>query len=281
MINLDIKKELHGSSGKFDLEVNLNIKKEDFVALIGKSGSGKTTLLRILAGLENSKGNIKVDNQIWQDDNSFLKVQKREIGFVFQDFALFENMSVEQNLLFVKKDRKLAQKLLDMTELSQLKNRMPNTLSGGQKQRVSLCRALMNKPKILLMDEPLSALDTNMRNNLQQKILELHKEFKTTTIMVSHDLNETYKLADYIVELNDGKIINEGSKTDVLLKQNDTNKFCLEAELLDIIKEEENYIAVAALGNKIVEVYINYEQIKNLRIGSKINIDTKSFSAII
>ncbi|GKT31793.1 molybdenum ABC transporter ATP-binding protein, partial [Aduncisulcus paluster] len=162
----------------------------DFVALAGQSGSGKTTLLRILAGLEEAQGTIQVGDESWLDDTKSLPVQKRKIGFVFQDYALFPNMSVEENLLYVTKDKLLADKLLEMIELSELRDRFPNTLSGGQKQRVSLCRAMMNKPKLLLMDEPLSALDPNMRTKLQYEILTLHKEFGTTTIMVSHDPSE-------------------------------------------------------------------------------------------
>jgi len=280
MINIDIKKELHGSNGDFELDVNLEIKQGEFLALIGKSGSGKTTLLRILAGLEKSSGVISVNNQIWQDDNNFLKVQNRNIGFVFQDFALFENMSVEQNLLYVNKDKDLANKLLEITELSKLKNRMPNSLSGGQKQRVSLCRSLMNKPKILLMDEPLSALDSNMRNKLQNEILALHKEFNLTTIMVSHDLNETYRLANYIVELNEGKIISKGTKKEILLENNSSKNFLLEGEILDIIKKEDKFIAILSVGNKLVEVFIDEEKSEILNVGDKLNIDTRSFSLI-
>lgn len=278
MININIKKELHGANGDFYLDVNLDIKQGEFVALIGKSGSGKTTLLRILAGLEKSNGTIKVNTQIWQDKDKFLKVQKRNIGFVFQDFALFENMNVEQNLLFVNKDKYLAKKLLEITELDKLKNRMPNTLSGGQKQRVSLCRSLMNNPQILLMDEPLSALDTKMRNKLQNEIQTLHKEFNLTTIMVSHDLNETYRLANYIVELNDGKIIKKGTKKEILLDNKVSKNFLLEGELLDIVIKDQDYFAIVSLGNKLIELKINKSQLNDLKVGDKIDIDTRKLS---
>jgi len=154
MIKVEINKEIHGSQGAMDLDINLVIKEHDFVALSGKSGSGKTTLLRVLAGLEEAKGKITIGGEIWLDRKFTLPVQKREIGFVFQDYALFENMNVEENLLFVNRDKALVHHLLEVTELTELKKRLPNTLSGGQKQRVSLCRALMNRPKLLLMKEP-------------------------------------------------------------------------------------------------------------------------------
>ena len=219
MINIKIQKPLFGSNGQMNLDIDLQIQKGDFIALSGLSGSGKTTLLRIIAGLETASGTIKIEDDIWLDDKYSLPPQKRDIGFVFQDYALFPNYTVLENLLYVNKDINLANHLLNLTELNELKDRYPQTLSGGQKQRVSLCRAMMNRPKILLMDEPLSALDTNMRTKLQNEILTLHKEFETTTIMVSHDPSEIYRLANRVVVLNEGKIINDGLPKDVLLKQ--------------------------------------------------------------
>ena len=201
MISLNIKKELHGSNGVMNLDINLSLQNGEFVALSGDSGSGKTTLLRVLAGLEEAFGEIIVDGEILLNEKIKKPIQKRDIGFVFQDYALFPNLSVIDNLLYVKKDKDLAKQLLSLTDLYELKNRYPNSLSGGQKQRVSLCRALMKRPKILLMDEPLSALDPHMRLKLQDEILTLHKEFKTTTIMVSHDPSEIYKLASRVLVL--------------------------------------------------------------------------------
>ncbi|HAC71636.1 MAG TPA: molybdenum ABC transporter ATP-binding protein, partial [Arcobacter skirrowii] len=236
MISLNIKKELHGSNGVMNLDINLSLQNGEFVALSGDSGSGKTTLLRVLAGLEEAFGEIIVDGEIWLNEKIKKPIQKRDIGFVFQDYALFENLSVIDNLLYVKKDKDLAKQLLSLTDLYELKNRYPSSLSGGQKQRVSLCRALMKRPKILLMDEPLSALDPHMRLKLQDEILTLHKEFETTTIMVSHDPSEMYKLASRVLVLKDGKIIDDGLPKDILLKTQGSQKFSFEGVLLDIIK---------------------------------------------
>lgn len=281
MITIDINKKLHGSNGEMDLEVDLTIKEGDFLALAGQSGSGKTTLLRILAGLENSNGTVKVGDEVWQDEQVSLATQKRGIGFVFQDYALFPNMTVLENLLFAKKDEKLADHLLEMTELSELKYRLPNTLSGGQKQRVSLCRAMMNRPKLLLMDEPLSALDPGMRTKLQNEILTLHKEFGTTTIMVSHDPSEIYRLANRVVVLDHGQIINEGTPKDVLLKTSGSQKFSFEGELLDIVKVDVIYVAIVAIGQQLVEVVVDGTQAKNLTIGNSVAVSTKAFAPII
>ena len=281
MIKIDVSKKLHGSNGEMNLNVNLEIKQGEFVALAGLSGSGKTTLLRILAGLEDAKGTLEIDNNIWLNEKFCLASQKREIGFVFQDYALFPNFSVLDNLLYVNKDKELANYLLKMTELEELKNRFPQTLSGGQKQRVSLCRALMNRPKILLMDEPLSALDSNMRTKLQNEILTLHKEFNTTTIMVSHDPSEIYRLANRVVILNFGEIINDGTPKDILLKTKGSQKFSFEGELLDIVKVDVIHIAIVSIGQQLVEVVVSKEEVKNLKIGQKVSLSTKAFSPTI
>jgi len=281
MIKIDINKQLHGSNGEMNLDIDLEIKEGDFVALSGLSGSGKTTLLRILAGLEEANGVIKVDDEIWMDEKTYLKAQKRKIGFVFQDYALFPNFTILENLLYVNKDKALAKHLLDITELYELKNRLPNTLSGGQKQRVSLCRALMNRPKLLLMDEPLSALDPAMRTKLQNEILSLHKEFNTTTIMVSHDPSEIYRLASRVLVLNQGKIIDDGNARKVLLKTSGSAKFSFEGELLEIIKVDVIYIAIISIGQQLVEVVISSQEALSLKVGQKVNVSTKAFAPIV
>jgi molybdate transport system ATP-binding protein len=261
LIKIKIKKPLYGVVENMLLDVDLEIKKGEFVAIKGKSGSGKTTFLRILAGLEEAEGEIKVNDEIWLNKRINLPPQKREIGFVFQNYALFENMSVEENLLFVRNDKSLANRLLEITELIQLKNRYPKTLSGGQKQRVSLCRALMKRPEILLLDEPLSALDLEMRNNLQDEILKLHKEFNITTIMISHDLSEIYKLANRIIELKNGKIISDLSKENLV-----NNKLFLDAEVLEVNKSS----AIVSIGQQIIEIK-NRNYNKNSFIKLQIN----------
>ena len=281
MIKIDINKKLHGASGDMNLSVSLSVKDNEFVALSGKSGSGKTTLLRILAGLEESDGVIEVDGEVWQNSKRSLSPQKRRIGFVFQDYALFPNMSVLENLLYVVKDRNLAERLLEITELRELRNRLPNTLSGGQKQRVSLCRAMMNRPKLLLMDEPLSALDSEMRMKLQREIKLLHEEFGTTTIMVSHDASEIYRLASRVVVLDVGKVINDGTPKDVLLKTSGSQKFSFEGELLDIVKVDVIYIAIISISQQLVEVVVSSEESKQLKIGQKVSVSTKAFTPII
>ncbi|UFS61847.1 ATP-binding cassette domain-containing protein [Sulfurimonas sp. HSL-3221] len=281
MIELNIHKMLQGSSGDMPLDIALSIREKSFVALAGQSGSGKTTLLRLLAGLERAEGEISVAGETWLGKKTMLPPQKRGIGFVFQDYALFPNMSVEQNLLYVNNDRAHAAILLEMTGLLELKERLPGTLSGGQKQRVALCRALMNRPKLLLMDEPLSALDPAMRLKLQHDILTLHKAFGTTTVMVSHDPSEIYRLAERVVVLEHGRIVHDGTPGEVLLRTSGSQKFTLEGELLDIIRADVIYIAVVAIGQQIVEVVCDKEEAAQFEVGQTVQVSTKAFAPTI
>ena len=281
MIQLDIQKELHGANGSMQLKINTTIQEREFVALSGKSGSGKTTLLRIIAGLEDAVGEISVADKTWLGSKTYLAPQQREIGFVFQEYALFENMTIEQNLLFVAKDPKLANQLLETTELTAMRKRYPNALSGGQKQRVSICRALMKRPKILLLDEPLSALDPAMRTKLQSELLTLHKEFQTTTIMVSHDPSEIYHLASRVIVLNNGKVINDGNPSEILLKSQGSQKFSFEGELLEIKKADVIFVAIVAIGQQLVEVIVSASEAKNLQVGAAVTLSTKASTPII
>jgi molybdate transport system ATP-binding protein len=281
MIEINIKKALHGSNGTMDLKLQLSIKQGEFVALSGESGSGKTTLLRIIAGLEQAEGSIEVNAQRWLENKVSLAPQKRRIGFLFQEYALFENMTVLQNLLFVSRDMPLAKRLLELTALTSLQERYPNTLSGGQKQRVSLCRAMMRRPDILLLDEPLSALNPTMRAKLQQEILTLHKEFAMTTIMVSHDPSEIYKLASRVIVLEQGKIIKDASAKEVLLQTQGSQKFSFKGELLSLQKVDVIFVAIVAIGQQIVEVVVAPSEAEHLSVGAEVLLSTKAFQPSI
>ncbi len=281
MIQIAISKKLNGADGDMMLALDTTIQRGDFIALNGKSGSGKTTLLRILAGLEEAQGSIEVEGVTWLDKKINLPPQKRGIGFVFQDYALFDNMNVEQNLLYVNNDRALADKLLNLTDLGGLKDRSTQKLSGGQKQRVALCRAMMNSPKLLLMDEPLSALDPSMRARLQDEILLLHKEFGTTTIMVSHEPSEIYKLASKVIVLENGKLLKEGTPKDVLLKRSGSQKFSFEGEIIDMIQADIISVAIISIGQQLVEVVLSAYEKEKFKIGDRVNVSTKAFGVNI
>ncbi|QIX86335.1 sulfate/molybdate ABC transporter ATP-binding protein [Campylobacter ureolyticus] len=276
MIEFSLKKELFGVNENMELNVKINFKSGSFISLSGESGSGKTTILRCLAGLEKANGFIKVDDEIWQDEKIFLSPQKRRIGFVFQDYALFENLSVKDNFLFVEKDINHCNKLLDMLGLMSLKDRYPANLSGGQKQRVALGRAMMRKPKLLLLDEPLSALDPHLRARLQDEISKIQDLFKTTTILVSHDPNEIYKLANYMFVLKNGKIIKKGTPKEILLKTSGSQKFAFSGTLLNLEKIDTIFIATVSVGQQITQVALASDL--GLKVGDEVTISSKAFN---
>jgi sulfate transport system ATP-binding protein len=200
--------------------VDLDVVSGELVALLGPSGSGKTTLLRIIAGLDlPDSGEIYFGS----DNASDKPVQDRQVGFVFQNYALFSHLNVIDNIAFglevrdrsrrpaTAEIRKRALDLLDLVQLSGFEKRFPAQLSGGQRQRVALARALAVEPRVLLLDEPFGALDTKVRKELRGWVRDIHRRTGHTTLFVTHDQDEALELADRVVILNEGRIVQEGS----------------------------------------------------------------------
>lgn len=196
--------------------VNLDIHEGELVTLLGPSGCGKSTLLRCIAGLtELNEGHIWLDHK----DIVNLPPRNREIGMVFQSYALFPNMTVSENIQYGMRMRgdskaarvKRAEELLELIDLSNKRDAYPHHLSGGQQQRVALARSLAVQPKILLLDEPLSALDAKIRKNLRAEIREIQQKFNITTIFVTHDQEEALTLSDRVCLMNQGNIVQQGS----------------------------------------------------------------------
>jgi iron(III) transport system ATP-binding protein len=224
------------SFGPVSVVENLNFEIQDgeFVSFLGPSGCGKTTTLRMIAGLEsNTKGQITLDNEIFSDaeQNLFVPPEKRNIGMVFQSYAIWPHMNVFDNVAFPLKMKKLkkdliqseVEKILEIVGLGDLAKRMPDQLSGGQQQRVALARGLVMKPRVLLLDEPLSNLDTKLREKMRHDIRKLQQDFKLTAVYVTHDQKEAETMSDRVVILNHGKIEQIGSFQD--LKNNPANGF--------------------------------------------------------
>ena len=287
MIEAHIHKILSTANGKMLLDIQLSIEKRKFITLYGSSGAGKTSILRILAGLlAADQGKIIVDNKIWVHTEKKINFtpQQRKIGYVFQDYALFPNMTVRKNLEFALEkgqDTHIIEELITIVELEELQNRKPGTLSGGQQQRVALARALVRMPEVLLLDEPLSALDMVMRAKLQDYILKVHRKYKLTTILVSHDIGEIIKMSDKIYCLEDGKINKEGDPIAIFANDKLSGKFQFTGEVIAIKKEEVVYIATVLIGNNVVKVIAQESEIINVGIGDKVIVASKAFNPVL
>jgi molybdate transport system ATP-binding protein len=287
IIHIDVKKKLLSSEGVMILEVKSEIHTGTLTALFGPSGAGKTTLLRILAGLTKpDMGKIQFGDEIWFDSerNIDLPPQKRSIGLMFQDYALFPNMTVQQNIQFAQeeKDYSFTQNLFKILQLTEFANHKPVHLSGGQKQRVALARAIARKPRLLLLDEPLSALDSDMRIMLQNEIEKVHKMNKATTMLVSHDLNEVFRLADRVVCLEKGKVIENGNPQQVFSDTSISGKFQVMGQVAAIEKQDVvNIVTVTTGNNTIVKVIAFDDDIRQLSSGDRVLVFSKAFNPII
>ena len=288
MIKIDINHPINTAKGTLDLNFKKDIELEKITALFGESGAGKTTLLKIIAGLIKPQlGRIEVDNELWFDSlKGFdLPLQKRKIGFVFQDYALFPNMSVKENIAYAANSKKKVEELLALMGLENLAKIYPKNLSGGQAQRVALARALAREPKILLLDEPLSALDFKMRAALQDELAKILHHFKITTLLVSHDLAEIYKLSHRILELKNGKIVKDFSKNEFFTHSSISAKLRLSGVLLDIKKSDILMVLTLLLNQDIIKITLNEEEFlkdyKNLKIGDTLILSIKAFNPII
>lgn len=287
MIRLNITKHLDSAEGALNAHFELNIHDGEFLTLFGPSGAGKTTLLRLIAGLETpNSGIIEVDGEVWFDSVKKINLppQKRSIGFVFQDYALFPTMSVRENLLFAAdntEQRHNADELLELVELTNLAHRIPATLSGGQKQRVALARALVRHPKILLLDEPLSALDTSMRQKLQDEIALVHERLGVTTLLVSHDIAETVKLSDRLASVELGKIVRIADPMEFFSPQTLSGKLQLIGEVLKIEKDFPAVIVTLLIGSSVVRTVLSSTEASELKVGGHAIISTKAFNPIL
>lgn len=285
MIHIHIKQQLNGANGIFMLDVDFSLTQHSFSALFGVSGAGKTTLLRFIAGLDTpQEGYINVNGKIWLDTQKKINLppQHRSLGFVFQDYALFPHMTVKENLLFAHNNLAKLSNLIEILEITSLLGRYPHSLSGGQKQRVALARALMKEPTLLLLDEPLSALDNTIRTKLWNELELLHHETKTTSLIISHDINEIFRLCHHVVHIKEGKIIKEGKPLDVFLQEHSSSgKFSLIASILDIEPYETLVIVTLLTSGQIVRVVSTQEEIASFQVGESVIVGTKAFNPLI
>ncbi|HEC1546481.1 TPA: ATP-binding cassette domain-containing protein [Campylobacter upsaliensis] len=288
MLEFCLKHTIKGIEGPIKLDLDIMLNQGEISAIFGESGAGKTTLLRILAGLITpQKGFIRVGDEIWLDLKKGINLspQKRSLGFVFQDYALFPNMSVRENLAYATQNQRKIDELLELIGLKELANSRPKELSGGQAQRVALARALAKEPKILLLDEPLSALDFKMRSHLQEELLKILKHFKTTALLVSHDLAEIYRLSARVLQLSDGKIIKDLPTKQFFTHHNLSAKLRLNAILLEINRSDILVVLTLLLGQDIVKITLSEEEFikeySEIKIGDTLMLSIKAFNPLI
>ena len=220
MIECKIKVQLES----FMLDANFSIPDRGITVVFGPSGSGKTTLLRAIAGLEKSdNGFLKIGDSVWQKGEDFLATHKRQIGYVFQDAALFDHLDVKGNLNFVIKraiglKEDFIESIHNLLEIKTLLNRKTTQLSGGERQRVAIARALLTNPKILLLDEPLSALDLKRKNEILPYLDSIHNDLEIPILYVTHSQDEMSRLADHLLLIEDGNIVGSGPVNDMLTR---------------------------------------------------------------
>ncbi len=262
---------------EFELKnINLAVSENEYFVILGPTGAGKTILLEAIAGLHELTNNLNSGKiHIKKTNATNFPPEMRNIGFVYQDYALFPHMTVLENIKFGLKFRNLkhkeiAKKIKDITELlhiTHLLHRNPKTLSGGEQQRVAIARALVINPNLLLLDEPLSALDPKTREKLEIELKKIHSVIKTTTIHVTHNFEEAIALADRIAVMDDGKIVQVGTSEEIFKKPQSefVAKFTGAENLFKGISTQDNGISVIEIENKI-KIYSSFPKEGIVRI---------------
>nr|WP_183410114.1 molybdenum ABC transporter ATP-binding protein [Litorivivens lipolytica] len=232
-------------SGGFNLDVDLTLPDRGITAIYGASGSGKTTLLRCIAGLQRAQsGFLSLNGLVWQDAQRFVPTHQRALGYVFQEASLFSHLDVQGNLDFARRrsrnrDQDYLKNVVAMMGIEPLLKRSTAALSGGERQRVAIARALLSQPKLLLLDEPLAALDTSRREEILPYLERLHEEFEAPVLYVSHSLDEITRLADQLVVVENGRVeANEAlsialTRTELSISQHDDAGVILEARVVE------------------------------------------------
>ena len=256
--------------------INLQLEKEKIACILGPSGCGKTTLLKLIAGLSKvQEGEIFLNENLVSSSNIHLKTEKRKIGFLFQDYALFPHQTVKQNLQFAIKDKSTShrvEEIMDVIKLSDSLEKYPHELSGGEQQRVALARSIIAKPDLLLLDEPFSSLDLNLKEEVRDDTLHLLQKSNISVLLVTHDPFEAMFISNQINIMNkNGEIVQSGSPTDLYNLPNssyvanffgETNKF--QGVVKDTIVETPvgEFKVENSLESKNVDVFIRPEAVK-------------------
>jgi len=279
------------NNGKSINNFNLKVNSGEVVCILGPSGCGKTTLLRLIAGFEDpTSGQIEVGNSIVYG-RQYVPTEKRSIGMLFQDIALFPHLSVKNNIGFslnvkTNSSDKIIYNLLHKVGLEGFENRYADTMSGGEQQRVALARALANNPSVMLLDEPFASLDSWSKYDFAEDIINILKETNTPTIMVTHDPQEAMRLADRIIIMLDGQIIDEGTPSDLYFKAKHPFSVRLIGPVTDYTATSKNGFLNTPFGSLKIkqDMYTNYYEVlirpdafsipHNEKEGIEINIES-------
>jgi molybdate transport system ATP-binding protein len=281
-LSLSLQKRLLTASGERSLDIGITARDNECIALFGPSGIGKTTLLRMIAGLTTpDKGRISFDDAVWFDSSKTVNLppQKRRAGLVFQEYALFPSMTVDQNIRYgVGRGGNLdiVDSLVETFGLDGLRKRFPNSLSGGQRQRVALARALAAHPAMLLLDEPLSALDPAMRTELQEELASARRIAPVLTFLVSHDCGEIFRLADRVLRIDQTGITHDGSPQNVFGGSGDR----LKVTGLVLAKSEHGVVSIVtvAVGEELSKLALSHQEAAELEIGDRVSVSVKAFN---
>ena len=276
MLTVSVRKNLKD----FSLDVDFHSEAK-ITALFAPSGSGKSLTLQTIAGLmKPDRGRIEVNREVFFDSEKGINLspQQRKVGYLFQDYALFPHMTVIDNIRYGSKDEELIERLLRILEIDSIKNKYPSEISGGQKQRVALARALATKPKILLLDEPFSALHKELKLSLYREIKKIQELFGIPIVLVSHDIDEVFELADFLVVMEKGKVVQTGEPFTVFM-----NPLNLKvAKLLGhrsfirgkVVSISRNYIRVKLKS----EITLRCRKRKDVSVGDEVFVSVLPFS---
>ncbi|HVZ56750.1 MAG TPA: ATP-binding cassette domain-containing protein [Chitinophagaceae bacterium] len=286
MIRFELYKTLRGAGRDLTIQLEYQARDRGLLTVYGPSGAGKSTLLRMLAGLTvPDSGYIEVNGICWYDSRRGINLapRQRRVGFVFQERSLFPHLSVRQNLAFgmEHRDPGAVNDILRALELDELGNAKPAFLSGGQRQRVELGRAILRNPALLLLDEPLSALDSGLRGRLQRLVLEFHRARDLHTILVSHDLPEIAALSERVIHLENGRIRQAGSPESVFFSHPLSGKVQFTGRVLAISREDILHVITVLAANTVIKVVVGEEQAAALSAGDAVIISSKAFNPLV
>ena len=274
-LHFQATKMLHTAQGPQLFDLNFELPQGQTLAIYGPSGAGKTTLLRILAGLTPADtGYIRLADETWLDTHRHidLPTRHRSIGFVFQDFALFPNLTVRGNLEYAlpsKNDTPIVDELLELMELEELQHRRPAQLSGGQQQRIAIARAIARRPRLLLLDEPLSALDDEMRHKLQEYLLKIQRLYRLTTLLVSHHLPDIFRLSTNVIQMQKGRIDRQGPPAEVFV---DKPHITIAGTIIDLIPTGDAFLVRIDCAGTTIRLTIPAAKAATLHPGHTVTI---------